>query len=490
MKITLLYPAWTGDYGIFRYFAKRGSIFPPLNLALLGALAEQRGHEVTIIDGEAEDLSHDQLVKRTVSGKPDLIGLTATSPFFHLVKRVAESLKAANPEIPVVVGGPHITITKEKAMFPCFDYGFVGETEESFPQFLEQFGNGRDFSNVKGLMYRKDGEIVSTGPGNFISRASEIYPLDRFPFPARHLLDVRKYKLGTLAGRFNFTTVQTMRGCPWTCIFCASEALNTTRVIKRSPRSVVDELKHIVSRHNVRHFYFIDDVLTLVKKHILEICDLIKEEGLKITFEGMTRANLLTEEIAEKLASVGLIRISFGLETVDTEMRATMQKKVPLEAYIEANKICSKFGIEAMNSVMIGLPGETRETVQKTLDFLRNARDVKQANFAIAVPYPGTEFHEMALTGRKGVRLMSEDFSEYRRYGTAVTTVNQLSPEDLIELQNDGFVSIYSAPWRWRPMISKYGVLGGLLMFVRVGKLILRKLLKRTQAFRLYPGLP
>lgn len=489
MKVALLYPAWTEDYGIYRYFAKRGSIFPPLNLALLGAIAEQHGHEVKIVDGEAESLSLEQLVQRTISLKPDIIGLNATSPFFHISRRLAESLKEASGNIPVMVGGPHITITKEKSMLPAFDYGFLGEAEGSFPQFLEQYERGGDISEVKGVMYRKNGEVVSTGMPEPI-KGDGPHPLDQFPFPARHLLNMKRYKLGTLHGRFNFTSIQTMRGCPWKCIFCASEALNTTRVIKRSPKSVVEEMKLVVSKHNIRHFYVIDDVLTLVKKHIMEICDLIEEAKLDITFEAMTRANLLTDEIAARLASVGCIRLSFGLETVDPEMRETMQKKVPIESYIEANRICSKYGIEAMNSMMIGLPGETRETVKTTLEFLRNARDVKQANFAIAVPYPGTEFHEISRKKEKGMQLMTEDFSEYRRYGTAVTTVNDLTPEDLIELQNDGFVSIYSAPWRWRPMIKKYGILGGLLMLVRVANLMGRKFFKRTRPFRLYPGMP
>jgi radical SAM superfamily enzyme YgiQ (UPF0313 family) len=492
MKVALLYPSWTGGYGIFRHFAKRGSIFTPLNLALLGAIGEQHGHEMHIVDGEAENLSLTELIDRALSLNPDIIGLTAYSPFFHINKALAEGLKERNSEIPIMVGGPHITIMKEKSMFPAFDYGFTGEAEISFPQFLEQYEKGGDISQVKGIMYRKDGEIVSTGEPEWIKATRDgpgRYPLDQLPFPGRHLLKMEKYRLGTLHGRFNFSSIQTMRGCPWKCIFCASAALNTTRVIKRSPRSVVDELKEVVSKYGIKYFYIIDDVLTLDKKHIVDICDLIEEEKLDIKFEGMTRANLLEEDVLAKMAHAGLIRLSFGLETVDPEMRETMGKKVPLEAYVNANRLCSKYGVEAMNSMMIGLPGETRETVKASLDFLRKSRDIKQANFAIAVPYPGTEFHEMAQNKEKGLQLMTEDFSKYRRYGSAVTTVNKLTPEDLVELQNDGFVSIYSAPWRWRPMIQKYGALGGLLMLVRLANLVTRKFFKTRRPILIHPGL-
>lgn len=476
MKVCLLYPTWTGSYGLFAHFARRASTWPPLNLALLAATLERKGHDVSIIDGEAEQLSLDEMVRTAIGRKPDLIGLTATSPFFHLSKAVAEAIKQAAPKIPIAVGGPHITIMKEKAFFPAFDYAFVGEAEESFPQFLAEYEAGRDISVVAGFLYRRHGDIVSTG------QPADITALDPLPFPARHLLKMPIYKLGTLKGRLPFTSIQTMRGCPWKCIFCASDALKTTEMRVRSPRSVVEEIKSVVAQFGIRHFGIVDDVLTLWREHIIEICDLLDQEGLSITFEGSTRANLVDDALIARLAKSGLIRLSFGLETVDAAMRKTMKKQVPLEHYVRANRICNDYGVEALNSVMIGLPGETRETVQATLRFLRGAREVKQANFAIAVPYPGTEFHDMAVSGTQGLELKTQDFSEYRRYGSAVTKVGDLSPEDLIELQNEGFVSIYSAPWRWKPMLKKHGLLGGSLMLFRVARLVLGKLFYRRRS--------
>ena len=500
MKIALLYPKWTGEYGIFGHFAKRSATWPPLNLALIAAVTENNGHEVVIVDGEVERLDQDQMVDRALALKPDLIGLTCYSPFFHINDNLAQALKAKNPDIPIAVGGPHITIMKEKALLPSFDYAFVGEAESSFPEFLGNYENGRDLSQVKGLIFRKNGDIVNTGDAEPISLESAAgvegkgtrgrgYPLDKFPLPARNLLPMDKYKMGTMHGRLNFTSIQTMRGCPWKCIFCASEALNTTRVIMRSPRSVVDEIKSVVNEFGITHFYIVDDVMTLWKDHILEICDLLDEENLKITFEGSTRANLVEDKLFARLAESGLIRISFGLETVDTEMRKTMNKKVPLEAYSQANKICNKYGIEALNSVMIGLPGETRETVKATLKWLRNAREVKQANFAIAMPYPGTEFAEMAAAGTHGIELLSNDYSDYRRYGSAVTKVGDLTPEDLIELQNEGFVSIYSAWWRIIPVWKKHGILGLLLQLLRLGRMWRRKIMRAAKPDTVHPNL-
>jgi len=477
VKVVLLYPTWTSAYGWVGYFARRSANCPPLNLALLAAILENHGHEVIIVDGEATGMSLEKTVRTTLDLHPDIIGLTSYSPFFHINKDLAKAIKDVS-NTPIVIGGPHITIMKEKEFDPsAFDFLFVGEAEHSFPQFLEQYERGGDLSEVGGIIYKPNGEIVSTGPPDpIVDINGDGYPLDQFPFPARHLLPMEKYKLGTLKGRLGMTTIQAKRGCPWKCIFCASEALNTTRVIKRSPRSIVNEIKSVVSEYNIRHFSVVDDVMTLWPEQFIEICDLLDEEGLSITFEGSTRANLITDELVKRLEKSGLIRLSFGLETVDSEMRKTMGKKVPLDHYINANKILSKYKVEALNSVMIGLPGETRKTIEKTLVFLENSRDIKQANFAITVPYPGTELHEMAKTGKHGIKLLSEDFSEYRRYGAAVTYVNELSPNDLIELQNEGFVRIYAKPWRWKSVFGKHGVLGSFLMLYRVVILIIKRI--------------
>lgn len=477
MRVGFIYPAWTKSYGIFGYFARRNSSWPPLNLALLGAVVQQQGHETFIVDGTLGELSVEKTVAKALSKKPDIIGLTSYSPFFHVQVELATALKKAAPDLPIMIGGSHATIVKEKALLECFDYVFVGEAENTLPEFLSRLENGKDFSSLKGVVWRgADGQPVFEGS----APATEDF--DALPIPDRDLVDSRQYFLGTLQGRNPFTLIQTTRGCPWKCIFCASEELNTTRILRRSPASVVAEMKGVVEKYGIRHFFFVDDVLTLYDEHILEICDLIEKEGLDVTWEGSTRANLIDDAQAKRMAECGLIRMSFGLETVDTEMRKTMKKKVPLKYYIDANRILNKYNIESMNSVMIGLPGESEETVRTMLKFLSENRDIKQANLAIAVPYPGTEFHRIARNGENGMTLHTDDFSQYRRYGTAVTTVGDLSPKDLVELQNEGFVRIYAAPWRWAPMYAKHGVFGFVLMFFRVVRMVRWHASRRLQS--------
>lgn len=491
MKIVFAYPRWTGEYGLFGYFAKRNSTWMPQNIALLAAVAEQHGHTASIIDGQADDLSEEDMVNRLIASKPDVIALTAYSPFFHLNASLAKKIKETGSQIPIIVGGPHITIMKEKIIEqnPQFDYLFIGEAEQSLPTFLGAFQEGTDLAHVQGVTFKRKGQLV-VGQQQVIPTPIKItgktvgseFALDRYPFPARHLLNMQNYRLGTDGGRMHFTSIHTMRGCPWHCIFCCSDTLNTTRMAMRSPRSVVDEIKQVQRDFPyISHFFFTDDVLTLwAKDHILPICDLIIKEDLKITFESSTRANLVEDAMMEKLAAAGLVRLSFGLESVNSQIRETMRKQVNLADYTIANKLCAKHGVEAMNSVMIGLPGETRETIEELMTWLANSREVKQANLAIAVPYPGTEFNRMATAGTHGVELLSEDFSKYMRYGKAVTKVGELTGEDLIDAQNKGFVRIYSKPWRWKPMYNKHGIMGFVLLGVRIWRIWKKALFGRA----------
>jgi radical SAM superfamily enzyme YgiQ (UPF0313 family) len=472
MKIIFIYPRWTGDYGLISgYFARKsGGIVPPLNLGLLAAIGRQGGHDVSIIDAEIDRINEEDLVTKVIEQNPDLVTLSGMSPFFHLSKSFAESLKKVNPNLKILLGGQHFTIEGKKAFYKCFDYGYCGECENQLLSLLKGIENEGDLSDILGLYYRNGKEVIYTGTNTYIR------DLDSLPFPARDLLPMHKYKVGTLRGRLNFTTIHSMRGCPWHCIFCASDKLNTTLVSRRSPESIIEEIKQVINDFGIKHFLFTDDVLTLYfDDHLKIICEKIIEERLNITFEGNTRANLIKEEMIELMSRAGLIRLSFGLETVDTEMRKTMKKQVPLKHYSNANRILNKYNVEAANSVMLGLPGETRETIKKTLDYLRNDSEVKMANFAIAIPYPGTEFHEIASAGHQGMELISDDFSEYKRYGSAITNVGDLSAQDLVDLQNKGFVSIYSKPHRWKSVIKKNGIFGGILMLLRVFKLIMTK---------------
>lgn len=450
MKISFLFPCWTEVFGKFSKLAQKTSGFPPLNMALLAAIAEKQGHQAQIIDGEIEGLNNQEIIRRVKEFSPDLIGMTGTTPGFHLVVKLAKELKE-QMNVPIAAGGHHVTLFKEKIFDDCFDFLFVSEADISFADFLNVYGKNDDLAAVKGLLFKRRGQVIFTGSPGLTQE------LDAIPFPARHLLKYDKYKVGTLRGTLNYTSIMTTRGCPFECIYCSNSVYGKT-VRRRSVENVITEIESVVNQFGIRHFYFVEDVLTLSKQFSLNLCDEIDKRNLKITFEGSTRANLFDEELARRMSKSGLIRLSFGLESADPKILKIIKKQVPLDSYIQANKLTNKYGIETINSVMLGLPGQDRESIEKTIAFLRKAKDIQHTTYGIAMPYPGTEFYEMAKKGEYGLKLHTQDFSRYQRYGSAVLSVGDLTPQDFIRLQKEGLLKIYTAPWRIWPMLKRVKV--------------------------------
>jgi len=450
MKLLLIFPAWCSTFGVLKKVAKKVSSFPPLNLCYVASIAEKSGWEVQVIDAELEELNTGDILKRIYDFEPDLIGLTATTPFFRSVSELAQCIKQ-HFTIPIILGGAHASLAREQAFLNVFDYLFIGECERHLADFLESFALGKHGEGIPGIMSRENGKIIYYGDSDRIEN------LDHIPWPARHLIPYKEYYTGTLKGRKNCTSLPMSRGCPFKCVFCASD-LYGNKVRRRSVNDVIREIDYVVNELNIPHIYFMDDTLTLDRKYLLALCDEIGKHKLRFTFEGSTRANLWDEELVRRLRECGLIRVSFGLETTDPKVRKIIRKEVPLESYIEANRLNKKYEIETINSVMLGLPGETLESMKKTVDFLCKARDIQHATYGIAMPYPGTEMYRMAQNNQYGLKLLSEDFADYQRYGSAVMEVNGIEPKELVKLQKWGLIRIYFCWWRIWPMLKRHGM--------------------------------
>lgn len=463
MKILFISPTWTDDLGIFAKLAKKRNSQPPLGILYLAAVAEKRGHIVRVIDADVEDYSLNSLVDEIIKNNFDIVGITATSPIFHKAVNLAKELKAKGFMSPILIGGEHINIFKKDAFFDCFDFGFFGESDITFNNFLSLIESSvKDFETMRGFIYRKDGKVIETMPGGQIQNLNELL------FPAMHLLKHKSYIM-TFAKfkRRLFLPILATRGCPFKCVYC-SEPLTNPQVRFRSPQNIVDEMEKWVKETGITHFFFMDSNLTLKRKQTEGVCDEILKRNLKITFEGWTRANLVDKEILSLMKNAGLIRISYGLESADPEILKIIHKEVAQEDMLEAFKITDELGIEPACSVMIGLPGETKASVEKTIHFVRNIPQILYSNFSIANPYPGTEMYSWALTGKHGIHLLIKDFSEYRRYDHSPISVNDLSPDDLVRLQKIGLLKIHFTPKRILAAVKMVGFIEVFPVFLKL----------------------
>jgi radical SAM superfamily enzyme YgiQ (UPF0313 family) len=383
---------------------------------------------------------------------PDYVGFTSTTPFYHLTKEIATNISNLSKPPILILGGAHVSNCEmDQDDFSMFDYCFKGESEASWTDFL--------FANP-----HKNAQP-------FVIGSNPIDNIDNIVFPDRTLLKYDQYKMKTKFGLKKMTSIVHSRGCPFNCIFCSSKGFSR-KIRIRTPESFVEEIKWVNQTLGIDYFVVISDTFTMDRNNVLKVCELIKMNDLKVHFEVATRANLIDEELMKSMAEAGVTSIGFGLESVDEQVRSIMNKKnIPLESYVVANELAQKYGIYTQNATIIGMPGDTISTIRKTMFFLRNNKAIKQANVSIAVPYPGTKLYDMAKNGEHNLKLVTEDFSQFKRYGFSVMSVGDLTPYKLKKLQDECFASIYAPWWRWRTTIQRSGYFGLLDKLYRVTKM-------------------
>lgn len=418
MKILLINPSFTGVYGNYSPAAKIGVLYPPLGLAYLAGNIED-GHETRILDLELNP----DLTGVLNAFRPDIVGITFTTPLYVQAMNLFERVKRHNPDIRTVAGGPHCSALPDSVISnPFVDTVISGEGEIAFNKFLK--------SPMDGIMPREP----------------LIADLDTLKDPNRDLLENTRYEWSVPGkGIQPMATIMTSRGCPFKCIFCSQKVIFGNNVRYRSVPRVLEELNLIVKKYGIRHFSFLDDTLGLNHERTYDLCDSIIREKLNITFEGYTRVNVVTLELLRKLKAAGLNRISFGVESGNQHILDAIKKGTTLKQIQNAYDLADKVGLETRLSVILGLPEETSETIRNTIEFIKGLK-CKQAYINIGTPFPGTDFYDYAKTGVGGLRLMTADWSQYRRWGNSVIAVNDLSPRDLIRWQRKALLEFYFRP--------------------------------------------
>jgi radical SAM superfamily enzyme YgiQ (UPF0313 family) len=445
LRVLLIGPPWGELYGDFRAVARVGVAYPPLGLCYLASALKAGGHEAVVLDAEAEGLGLEGVLERIASWKADMIGIQVVSPLWDAAFEIARQLRARST-IPILIGGPHVSITAEEALEqnPYADFGAIGEGEDTIVELANCLAQGGDVSKVDGLVYRKDGAIHRTGPRS--SRTD----LDSLPVPDRSDLLMDRY-LFSVPGQGNqkFTTVVSSRGCPFECTFCTEPAMFGRRTRFRKPEEVVDEIEQSQKKYGISHFIFVDDTLTVEKKRIRAMCAEIHRRGLKITLEGWTHANTVDEDLLRTMRDAGLVRLSFGVESGNPGILKSLKKGTDHKRIRAAYRAAKAAGIETRGSVILGLPGDTRATVEETIQFVTGIDDLDHCYFNIARPYPGTEMRADALAGNRGTRLLTQDYSLLRRQGQRVVMeVNDLDTETLLALQRKAYRKFWLRPRR------------------------------------------
>ena len=318
------------------------------------------------------------------------------------------------------------------------DFIIYGEPEETLRELLIGVAPYR----VLGLYYRDDIRVKFSGARPFNDN------LDALPFPARHLVDNNLYRRPD-TGEVQ-AVIKVSRGCPYHCFFCLATPVSGNKVRKRSPQNIVEEIKECVEKYNIRNFLFWSDIFNIDKHWVMELCQLIIDSGLDIVWSANTRADTADEEMAEMMYKAGCRLVSIGVESGSQEMLDHIGKNITLDDVRITVKIFKKFGIRIYNYFVIGLPWETEDTIEDTIDFAIEL-DSDFISFYTATPLPGTKFYEYA----KEHNLIDSDTSFKNAYFYPAVKTHYLTKEQVFALHKKALKRFYLRPMYIIKMLLK-----------------------------------
>ena len=434
MRISLINPGQMSGEG----FAYGDLTFPLVGLASIATCLREQRFDLEVLEVSAYKLSNAQVKARLMRQKPDLVGITAKTFNIRSAYEVARMVKERSNSVPVVLGGPHASALVEHTFAECPDIDAIvrGEGEETMLEICRRLAAGYKtapdrFTDIAGLSFvGSGGEVVHN------EDRKPITDLDSLPWPDYSLYDLKQFgrTYDRFAGRFEAElSVFASRGCPFRCTFCMPQLERRWRY--RSPQNVVGEIQRSLRRYGIRRFCFNDSTFGIDRRWFREFCALLRGANLhrQIHWVFETRTDLADAERFTDAVSAGASMVMFGVESGNDMVLSKNGKGVTKADTYSAVVAARKAGVPAISgSFILGLPYETRQTLQETLDLIAELR-LEYLGANIVSVYPGTELWDMVDRGEGGARWLPGarmNWSAYDRTKSQIE-VNDLSKEDL-----------------------------------------------------------
>jgi radical SAM superfamily enzyme YgiQ (UPF0313 family) len=394
-KVLLIYPPVIKQLPTINISAFDKSIgsYPPLGLLYVATyMKAHTDYEVEVLDCFVDSLSFDEIRNEIKERAPDLIGIEAMTHFLVDVIEIAEISKQLFPDVKVVVGGPHASIYPVTTVKNRYvDYTVKGEGEVCFTQLAEAiFENSteEEIFKIPGVATKLH---VSKELKNDSVTTLAISDLNTIPYPDRTLVDHSKYS-SIFADKGTFTTLMTSRGCPFKCIYCDRLGIEFRPV---TSENFLKEVKEAVDM-GLSNFFIHDDTFTVNKQRVRDICNALISEKVKIKWEARSRVDCVDYELLKLMKQAGMSRMSFGVESGNEKVLATLKKGIRLSRVEEVFKWCKELRITAFADFMIGSPGEGIKEIDDSIRFIRKIKP-DYVQFSITCPYPATELYQQAL---------------------------------------------------------------------------------------------
>lgn len=403
--------------------------FSPLGILYLAAELKKDGLPVQVVDLAGRESDMEEALGRYLQA--DIFGISATTPQYPYARSVKEIIKKANPDAMVVLGGVHGTDLTEKCLNDRFDIVVKGEGEKAIVKIARDFGTHSLDYRVLQLPYEKD--------------------IDSLPHPARYLIPLKDY--GYDIEGVPGTSIITSRGCPYHCVFC-SKGVWGQGVRLHSIEYVVEELSSIIQDYAIDHFLFLDDAINIDRRRLMRLCEAIKP--LAIKWRCYARAETHAKDMLIAMKEAGCVEIGVGIESGSQRILDIVGKGSTVEKNTGFVKECKAAGVTVNAFVMIGLPGETYETVEATKKWMEEAMPDK-FGFNIFMPYVGTPVWRNLQKYDLRIADIPEEHSWVKgRSGQhhCYVSTEGLSSQEILRLFNEVF-DYYTQLLHWRPGVGR-----------------------------------
>jgi len=408
--------------------------YPPMGLLALATYLAKHGYQVNLVDASVDNLSIEELINKIKDLKPDLVGISAMSVNIMQTFNLADEIKKYNPQIKIIVGGIHPTVMPEHTLSnKNVDIAVVGEGEFTVIELLDALKENHDLNQIKGLAFRKDGEIIVT------PRRSLIANLDELPIPLYHLFDITKYK-SPYAKKMPFISMVRSRGCFYSCTFCGNPKMFGQTFRCQSPERTIAEIDYLVKKFGVKEISFKDTELTL-DKNLEKLCDLLIARNYDLIWTCNGRVNNINENLLKKMKRAGCYSLTFGVESGNQEILNRMKKGITLEQVRKAVDLTKKAGLQIVTNFMIGNAYDTKETIKQTIDFAVEL-DTDYAYFGFTTPFPGTELREQAVVNN----WIIDHSMEAIRYDDLMMNATSMPTDELATYLDKAYRRFYFRP--------------------------------------------
>ncbi len=411
-------------------------VMVPISLPMIAGALEAQKHEVKLLDCIANDVDVEGLKKSILEFNPGLVLFNMSTATSSSDIEVINLMRSLTPAHFTVIGNHATSLPEEVLLASGLDSVIRREPELTAQDLVDAVEKGRGLGEVLGISFKDiDGTVMNNEDRPFNEN------LDDLPFAARHLLENARYTLPVI--NEPYTLIITSRGCPYSCIYCTAHQYYGKKLRLRSAANVVDEMKECFEKHHIRNFTMWSDTFNQSKKFVMDVCGEIKKRGLekKIRWMANSRVDHVDEEVLAEMKSSGCIGVSYGVESGVDEILNNMKKGADAQQAREAVRMTKSAGIEVLTHIIFGLPGETIETINQTIRYVKEM-DPDYAQFYCAIPFPKTELEEI---GKKNGWITTEDYSKYE-LNQPILNLPTLSSEQLQKARIRAYREFYLRP--------------------------------------------